>query len=419
MKESFKEVLRSEIGRVDAAHTAKRNERVIEGFLFTDGNAPRAIIGGRAYALFNSNDYLGLRFHKLIREAGRKAEEKFGAGPGAVRFISGTSRLHKNLEVEIAKFHGREDAILFSSAFAANLAVIHCFMKGQSRDTLVSGNVLVISDELNHRSIIDGIRVANLPKENKAMFKHKDFADLRRIIEENKGKFARVLVITDGVFSMLGEVQDLYGLRSVCDEFQEEYDEGIILIVDDCHGVAAFGETGRGTEEATGGRADILVGTFGKGFGVNGGYAVGDKLAIDYLRESAATYIYSNPCSPAEAGASLFAVQIVEGLEGQSLLKRLQDNISYFKEGVKKLGFSFVVSSTHPIQPISTKSPEKTKAMVDLLFKEGFLVTNINYPVVPRGQDEIRVQVSASHTRLDIDEFAKKLKGAALSCRLM
>ncbi|MFH1915978.1 MAG: aminotransferase class I/II-fold pyridoxal phosphate-dependent enzyme [Nanoarchaeota archaeon] len=418
LKNQLKESLQKEIARIDAAATSKRNERIIEGFHSRNGESPRAMIGGKSYLVFNSNDYLGLRFNSLVREAEGRGDEKFGAGPGAVRFISGTSRSHKNLEHALAKFHGREDAMLFSSAFSANLAVIHCLIKGQSKDSLISDNTLVVSDALNHRSIIEGIRVANLAKENRQIFAHLESADLKRILEENKEKFKRVLVISDGVFSMLGEFADIAALRKVVDAFQDAYDEGVLLMIDDCHGIAALGASGRGCEEVCKAKADVLIGTLGKGFGVDGGYVVGDKVLIDYLRESAATYIYSNPITPGAASAGLLAVQVVDGLEGQSLLERLHENISYFKSAMKKAGFSFIVNSNHPIQPVSTKTPELTKTLVEELFKEGVLVTNINYPVVPKGQDEIRVQLSAVQTKADIDEFVQKAKTAAIGCGL-
>jgi len=171
---NLKTTLKKELERIDRTKTTKRKEIVFEGFSKEEDYAPKGIIKGKKYAIFNSNGYLGLRFNEKLTEAEERGSENYGAGPGAVRFISGTTDVHKKLEKEIAKFHEREDAMIFSSAFAANLAVLHCFLKGQSKDSLVSSDVLVISDQLNHRSIIDGIRVANLKKEQKAIFKHLD-----------------------------------------------------------------------------------------------------------------------------------------------------------------------------------------------------------------------------------------------------
>jgi glycine C-acetyltransferase len=405
-KQTFIDVLKQEVARIDAAGVTKRSEIVIEGFTpQTESAAPKAILNGKEYAIFNSNDYLGFRFHPVVKTAEHEASHTFGTGPGAVRFISGSLSVHRELEQALAKFHGRDDAMVFSSAFATNLAVLFCLLKGQSRDSLVSGEVLVISDELNHRSIIDGIRVAGLKSEQKAIFKHMDAADLRRVLSENVGKWDRIVVVTDGIFSMLGEAQDLAGLQAVIDEFDTQFPQGIWLVVDDCHGVGAFGKTGRGCEEVSGVAADVLVGTLGKAFGADGGYVVGSQAMIDYLRESAATYIYSNSIAPGTAGAALAALQTLMSPDGTRMLKKLSENITWFKQAMIAAGFSFAVDSNHPIQPWFIGDTLKTKALKQALYERGFLVTNINFPVVPKGRDEIRVQMSASHTRQDLEAF--------------
>lgn len=410
-QQAFLDILASEIERIDAAGTTKRSETVIEAF---DGSgSPQAVVAGKPRRVFNSNDYLGLRFHPQLLEAEHSASQKFGTGPGAVRFISGSLAVHRDLEKALAKFHGRDDAMVFSSAFATNLAVLFCLLKGQSRDSLVDDNVLVISDELNHRSIIDGIRVAGLPKEQKAIFTHMDAADLDRVLKESVGKWGRVVIVTDGVFSMLGEYQDLAAMKKVTDRYQDQYPQGVWTVVDDCHGVGAFGETGRGCEEVCATQADLLIGTLGKAFGADGGYVTGSQTMIDYLRESAATYIYSNSISPGTAGAALASVELMMSDEGQRLLANLRENLTWFKEAMGQAGFEFAVESIHPIQPWFIGDTAKTKALKAELFERGFLVTNINFPVVPKGRDEIRVQLSATHERSDLEAFVEAAKEAA------
>jgi glycine C-acetyltransferase len=404
---TFYTSLTAEIARIDKAGVTKRNEFLIEGF--TPDASPQAIIGENSYRIFNSNDYLGLRHHPLLKEAEHKASSKLGTGPGAVRFISGSFAIHRQLEEALASFHGRDDAIVFSSAFAANLAVLFSLIKGQNKDSLVNGDTLVISDELNHRSIIDGIRLANLPSEQKLIFAHLDISALEKTLQENASKYNRVVVVTDGVFSMVGEYQNLKELRRVVDACDSLYEGGILLVVDDCHGVASCGQTGRGTEEMTGGTADVLVGTFGKGFGSDGGYVVADQVVIDYLRESAATYIYSNSITPGTASAALAAVKLVSSAEGARLLQSLSQNVALLKDALATAGFTMVAESTHPIQPLLIGDPQKTKALKQAMFEAGFLITNINYPVVARGRDEIRIQLSATHTADDISLFVSAL----------
>ena len=209
-KQKFFSMLASEVDRLDKTGSAKRGERVIDGF---EGSA--AMIDGAKYLVFNSNDYLGLRHLEELKVAEKEATEKFGTGPGAVRFISGTLEPHKDLEASIAKFHGRGDAIVFSSAFAANTAALFSLIKPQSRDSLLNPKVLVLSDELNHRSIIDGIRLANLDRSQKQVFAHLDHKDLESKLKTGVGQFDRGIVATDGVFSMLGETQKLTDLQLV------------------------------------------------------------------------------------------------------------------------------------------------------------------------------------------------------------
>lgn len=407
-RKQFIEVLGKELARIEQAKTAKRFEHVIDGF--TKESSPKALIEGKPYRIFNSNDYLGLRFHPALKAAEHKASEAFGTGPGAVRFISGTLKVHRDLEKAIASFHGRDDAIVFSSAFATNLAVLFCLIKGQAADTVVGGNTMVVSDALNHRSIIDGIRVANLPKENRFVFNHLDLNDLDRILNEKRGAFQRAVVVTDGIFSMLGEAQDIKKMRQIVDAHDAHFPEGVCLVVDDAHGVGAFGKTGRGVEEHFHELADVLIGTLGKAFGADGGYVAADQTIIDYLRESAATYIYSNSISPGTAGAALASFQLIQTHEGKELIERLVRNREHFHHEMQKAGCAFAANSTHPIQPVLLGDSAKTTHYKQGLYKGGILVTSINYPVVPKGRDEIRVQISAAHTPDDIEAFVSSWK---------
>lgn len=410
-KQLFFDSLKNEVARIDAASVTKRKEHLIEAF--TQEASPKAIIDGKNYRVFNSNDYLGLRHNSKLKEAEHAVSQQCGTGPGAVRFISGSFKVHRDLEKALASFHGRDDAMVFSSAFATNLAVLFSLIKGQNKDSLVDGNTLVISDELNHRSIIDGVRLANLSSEAKLIFKHLDMNSLTETLSSNVGKFTRAVVVTDGVFSMLGEYQDLKAMRAVIDQFDTQYPQGVLLIVDDCHGVAAFGPTGRGTEELSGGRADVLVGTLGKGFGADGGYVVADQVVIDYLRESAATYIYSNSISPGTAAAALASVQLVDSPAGSEMIATVAKNVEKLKAGLQEMGIALAAQSVHPIQPVLIGDTEKTKQLTAGLYQEGFLVTNINYPVVPKGRDEIRVQLCATQTDEDLTLFLTAFKKVA------
>jgi glycine C-acetyltransferase len=394
----FFDLLQKEVDRLKFGGLSKSDEKIIEGFKFHSVDSPRAIVNGKEYILFNSNDYLGLRFNKSVKEAESDNSMKFGSGPGAVRFISGTLAVHRELEKKLAEFHAREDAILFSSAFAANLATIFCLVKGQNKDSLVGGKVLVISDELNHRSIVDGIRLCNLDGEDKKIYKHLDFEDLKNILKENAGKYDRVLVVTDGVFSMLGEICDVEKLIQVTDQFQSFYDMGVLVLVDDCHGIGVIDQTDRK-------KADLLVGTLGKTFGADGGYVTGSLQVINYLREAAGTYIYSNSISAGTAGAAIKAITIAASDEGNKLIQKLNLNIGLFKKKAAEAGLVMAADSIHPIQPILLGDPEKAKKFQDDMWKKGIWVTSINYPVVAKGKDEIRIQISAAHSKADIELF--------------
>ena len=411
-KTNFVKIINQELKRLDQAQLRKRQEKLIEGF--TTHAHPRAIIANREYQIFNSNDYLGLRHHPLLKSAEHQASQNLGTGPGAVRFISGSFALHRQLEKALAEFHGRDDALVFSSAFAANLATIFSLIKGQSKDSLLNDKVLVISDELNHRSIIDGVRLAGLNQDQKAIFKHMDAQSLEAILKDNVGKFDRAVVISDGVFSMLGEYQDLNSLSVVIKKYDALYPNGVISIIDDCHGVGACGNSGRGIEEIFQKKADVLVGTLGKALGADGGYVAADQAIIDYLRESAATYIYSNSISPGTAAAALAAIQLIDSKEGRLLLSKLRTNIEFFKSELGKTNLQLASPSVHPIQPILVGDPILSKSIAQKLYTQGYLVTSINYPVVAKTRDEIRVQINATHTHQDIQDFVRDLNKIAV-----
>ena len=270
--------------------------------------------------------------------------------------------------------------MIFSSAFSANFSTI---------PALSDSKTLTISDKLNHRSIIDGIRAASLPSENRQIYRHLDYDHLSEILTQNAGKFTRCLIISDGVFSMLGEIVNLKRLRQICDEFNSLYPDGVLLYIDDAHGVGVIGNTGRGTEEYCQAQADVLCGTLGKAFGCDGGYITASKTIISFLRESAAGYIYSNNLSPGTASAALTSINLVASQKGQTILKKLHSNMRFL--GVK-----------HAIKPVIMGSPKKTLELKQKLFDQGILVTAINYPVVPQDADEIRLQLSASQSQTEI-----------------
>lgn len=405
---NFFNLLSKEIKKIDKSGTAKRKEKIIEKY--TKEKPARAVINGKKYYLFNSNDYLNLRFHKKLIEAEKKAAEIYGTGPGAVRFISGTLKVYTDLEKKLAKFHQKEAAMVFSSSFVANHGVIFPLIVGQRKDTLIKDKVLVVSDELNHRSIIDAIRLAKLSNEQKAIYKHLDINDLENIIKNAINQSERILIITDGVFSMLGEIAPLDKIVTLKKKYERYFKNGILIIVDDAHGVGVLGKKGRGAEEYCQTKVDLIVGTFGKAFGSDGGYVVGPKIIIDYLRESAAPYIYSNPFSPSTCLAALTALNLLETKEGEKIRKKLNDNISYFKEKVKKTKIPLASESNHPIQPVLIGDSKKAKKIVANLFSKGFFTTAISFPVVPLGKDEIRIQINADHTKKIIDRLIQSLK---------
>jgi glycine C-acetyltransferase len=380
---------------------SKANEKIVTGMkAAADGFGPRYFLegfGDRAFLRMNSNSYLGLATHPQVIKAEARAAEKFGAGPGAVRFISGTYRPHIELEQKLAKFHGRESAMLFSSAYTTMTGVLPQF---------ISDETLVVSDALNHNCIINAIRLSH--PASKEIYAHADIHALDKILEAYKGRVKRVCVVTDGIFSMRGDYADLDQLNVCCKRHDDAYERGIITIVDDSHGVGAFGQTGRGTEEYSQGRGDILIATLGKAFGVNGGYVVADSVVTDYLRETSPFYIYSNPITPAEAAAASAALDIVSSAEGLSLLEKLRTFSVRLRSGLEELGFE-TLQGEHPIVPILIRDTGTTSALVAHLLANNILVTGLNYPVVPQGEQEIRLQVSTDHTERDLDYLLAKL----------
>ncbi|NOS76290.1 MAG: aminotransferase class I/II-fold pyridoxal phosphate-dependent enzyme [Methyloglobulus sp.] len=353
--------------------------------------------GDRAFLRMNSNSYLGLSLHPLVMKAEAEAVEKYGTGPGAVRFISGTYQPHKELEKRLAEFHGRESAMLFSAAYATMMGVLPQF---------ISEDTLVVSDALNHSCIINAIRLS-LPAK-KEVYAHANIDALDKILATNRKQFKRVCVVTDGIFSMRGDHAQIDKINVCCKQHEADYEEGIISIVDDSHSVGAFGRSGRGTEEVTGGKADVLIATLGKSLGVNGGYVVASPVVINYLRETSPFYIYSNPITPAEAAASLAALNILDSHEGLRLLEKLRCFSTFLRAGLKRLGYE-TLPGEHPIVPVFVRDTNKTSALVAHLFTHNILVTGLNYPVVPKGEQEIRLQISADHTEQDLKFFLDKL----------
>jgi len=396
-------VLSNELGKLEERGSLKGEETVVTGVIEARGNnGPRYLIkgyGDREFLRMNSNSYLGLSLRKELIEVEEETVRMFGIGPGAVRFISGTYKSHIELEKRLASFHKKEDGMIFSSAYAAIMGILV---------PLISGDTAVLSDELNHNSIINAIRLSR-PKETK-IYSHNNMEELESRIKECIGKCKRVMIVTDGIFSMRGDCAYLTEIEGLAGKYDPEFEEGILTAVDDSHGVGAVGETGRGITELTNeDNVDILIATLGKAFGVNGGYLVSNKIIVDYLRETAPFYLYSNPITVSEASVALKAIEILDSSTGRNILKYLHETVTYFKKGMVDLGYE-IIDGEHPIVPLMVRDTSKTRDLVEYLKDKGILTTGIYYPVVPRGDEEIRFQICADHSNYDIDYVLETLK---------
>ncbi len=380
----------------------KGPEMVIETVIRASGTkGPRYLIeggGNREFIKMNANSYLGMSMLEEMIAAEEAAAREYGVGPGAVRFISGTHRVHIELEKKLAQFHGRQAGMIFSSAYVTSLGVIF---------PLITPETVIVSDELNHNCIIQAMRLSRPAA--KLIYKHNQMDDLEAKLQAAVGKGRRCLVITDGIFSMRGDHAPFDRIVPICRRYEDRFEEGVITIADDSHGVGAFGATGRGTEEYTGAKVDVLVGTLGKAFGVNGGYVVGSTTLIEYLRETAPMYIYSNPITCSEAAASLKALEILNSPAGLERLGHLQKMTGKFEKGLVDLGFE-TIPGDHPVVPLVVRDTPRTAEIVNWLKDHGVLATGLNFPVVPKGDEEIRFQVNADHTRADIDHVLAVLK---------
>ena len=396
--EKLKPNLSAVLSELEAQGTMKGHETVITAVLpAAGGRGPRYTIAGeenKEYLRMNANNYLGMSGRPEVIAAEEAAAVRFGAGPGAVRFISGTYSPHVELEQALAAFHGRQAGMIFSSAYATVMGVLA---------PLVSPETVVISDELNHSCIINAIALSRPLA--KRVCKHNDMSSLESALRSaaSEDRAGRVLVVTDGIFSMRGDHAPLKEIADLAETYESEFAEGVITVVDDSHGVGAFGRTGRGTEEYCGEtRIDVLVATLGKALGVNGGYVTSDRELIAYLREKAPFYIYSNPITCSEAAAAREALRIVDSPEGLKLLNHLRAMTARFEAGLLELEFE-VIRGEHPVVPLIVRDTPRTRALTAFLKKQGILATGLSFPVVPRGSEEIRFQVCADHTEADID----------------
>ena len=356
------------------------------------------IVDGKKVLNFCSNNYLGLANHPKMVNAVKKVVDEYGVGPGAVRSIAGTMDIHLELEKRLAQFKGVDACISFQSGFSANLATIPC---------LVGKEDGILSDELNHASIIDGCRLSGATI---IRFNHADAKDLEDKILENKEKYRRLLAITDGVFSMDGDLAPLDEIYEVTSKHD------VMLMVDDAHGEGVVGKGGRGIVDHFGlhGKVDIEVGTMSKAFGVMGGMIAGNAKLIDWIRQRGRPFIFSSALTPADVAACITAVDLLE--ESTDLVDRLWENGNYFKDEMKKLGFDTGLSQT-PITPVMLGDAKLAKDFSKELFEEGVFAMALGFPTVPIGKARIRVMISATHSKEDLDfglnafkQIGKKLK---------
>jgi glycine C-acetyltransferase len=342
------------------------------------------VVDGQRVLNFCSNNYLGLANHPRVVEAAHKAVKEYGVGPAAVRTIAGTMDLHLQLEERLAAFKGVESTITFQSGFSANVGCI---------PALVGRGDVIFSDELNHASIIDGSR---LSRAKIVRYAHCDAQDLRRVLEEQRSEFKRALVITDGVFSMDGDVAPLDEIYDVTKDFNA------ILMVDDAHGEGVLGKGGRGIVDHYGlhGKVDVEIGTLSKAFGVVGGVVAGNPLVVEWLTQRGRPFLFSSAMTVPDVAACLAAVEILE--ESTELVDKLWENTRYFKDEMRTLGFDTGLSTT-PITPVMLGEAPLAQQFSRELFDAGVFGMSIGFPTVPHGKARIRVMISAAHEREDLD----------------
>jgi glycine C-acetyltransferase len=394
--------LAREVADLEREGRAKAPERIITGYVPASGGCgPRYTLQGSdgAFLRMNANSYLSLSHHPKMLHAADEAARVFGTGPGAVRFIDGTSAHHVALERRIAAFTGRPAAKAFNSAYTTVLG---------AAITLSGPDTYWIGDALNHNCIIRAMRIANVPGDRRAIFTHNDPEDLARKLEDVPDGIGRVVVIFDGIFSMRGDAAPVRDLLRVTAVHERRFRDGVITMMDDSHGIGAYGATGRGTEEYEGARVDVLVGTFGKAFGVNGGFLVGSPEFVEAVRQKADTYIYTNPLGAADCAAAVTAVDIADGPEGRDRLANLARRTQQFREGLAALGLESI-PGPHPVVPLLVRSTDRVRVMVQGLFERRILAVGLTFPVVPKGDETIRFQINAAHTDADIDEVLRAL----------
>jgi len=367
--------------------------------LLTGPQAPVAVYDGREVINLCSNNYLDLANHPRLKEAARRAIDDLGVGPGAVRTIAGNMAIHRELEAELARFKRTEATLLFQSGFTANAGTVSAVLGKED---------IIVSDELNHASIIDGARLAGATKK---IYPHRDVEAARQLLRESPGA-RRPLLITDGVFSMDGDIAPLPDLVAAAEEF------GAIMMVDDAHASGVVGRQGRGTIDHFNlhGRVHIQVGTLSKAFAGLGGYVAGSGTLVDYLIHRARPLLFSTSHPPSVAASALAAVRLVQ--EDDGLIARLWENTRFFKEGLKRLGFDTGISET-PITPVIVGDEAKAMQLSDRLFDFGVFALGIAFPTVPRGKARVRTIVTAGHTREHLERALDAFKRAGEVLRLI
>jgi glycine C-acetyltransferase len=394
--EKLDRALELELAALAAEGRVKPTERVIMTYIPPRGNrGPRYRLVGseKEFLRMNSNSYLSLSNHPDLIRAADEATHRLGVGPGAVRFIDGTFAPHVALEERIAGFIGKPAARIFNSAYTANCGLALA---------ISTPKTYWIGDQLNHNSIIRAMRIAGVPSANKAIYNHNDMDHLAQSLSAVPQGIERVLVIFDGIFSMRGDFAPIDRIARIVEPYGDRFRDGVVTVVDDSHGIGAFGPRGRGTADHAGALPDIVIGTFGKAFGTNGGFIAASAGVVEAVRQKADTYIYTNPLSVADCAAALKALEIVDSPEGRRRLDHLRQMTARFRRGIESLGWQSI-PGPHPIVPLLVRDTPRTQALVRHLFESGILAVGLTFPVVPRGDETIRFQINAAHTEADVD----------------